>query len=110
MIMGQCQPVAAMKQNTTDKNIVIPIQVERVKLWTRRMLEATTWMISLGLLAASAGVAGGAFIVWLISGSETILMLGCAAGLALGLTGILHLLQRIDRAVKQLKRQAPGDA
>lgn len=109
MVMSECQLSAAMKPNTTntsDKNIVIPIQVERVKLWARRTLEATTWMISLGLLAASAVVACGAFVVWLISGSETILAFGGAAGLALGLTGILHLLQRIDRTVKRLKPQA----
>lgn len=60
------------------ENIVIPIKIERVKLWTRWMLEATTWLICLGLLAASAGVAAIAAIaalVWLVSGSEMWLQL-----------------------------------
>jgi hypothetical protein len=93
----------AMKQKTTNENIVIPVPVERVKLLTRWALEASTWFICLGLLATSAVVAGGAALVWLISGSETILALGGAGSLLLGLAGVWHLLQRLDRAVSQLK-------
>ena len=40
------------------ENIVIPIKIERLKLWTRWTLEATSWLICLGLLAASGAVAG----------------------------------------------------
>jgi hypothetical protein len=99
----------AMKQKTTNENIVIPVPVERVKLLTRWALEASTWLICLGLLAASAVVAGGAALVWLISGSETILALGGAGSLLLGLAGVWHLLQRLDRTVNQLKH-APDAA
>jgi len=99
-----------MKQNTTNKNIVIPVQIERVKIWTRWILEVTTWMISLGLLAASAVVAAVAALAWLVSGSETILALGIASGLLLGLAGVWHLLRRLDQTVKNLKRETLGAA
>jgi hypothetical protein len=52
------------------------------------MLEATSWLLCLGLLAASAGVAGFTGLVWLVSGSEVILTLGLASGLVLGLAGV----------------------
>lgn len=112
-VMKRCQRAPAMKQNTTtakNENIVIPIKIERVKLWTRWTLEATTWLISLGLLAASVAVAGGAALVWMISGSETILALGFAGGLLLGLAGVWHLLHRLDRVVNELKHESPGAA
>lgn len=99
----------AMKQKTTNENIVIPVPVERVKLLTRWALEASTWLICLGLLAASAVVAGGAALVWLLSGSEVMLALGGAASMLLGLAGVWHLLQRLDRTVNQLK-SAPDAA
>jgi hypothetical protein len=94
---------SAMKEN-----IVIPIKIERVKLWTRRALEATTWLICLGLLAASAVVAAGAALVWLVSGSEVILVLGLGSGLLLGLAGVWHLLRQLDRAVNQLRHETPA--
>ncbi len=84
----------AMKQKTSNENIVIPVPVERVKLLTRWALEASSWLICLGLLAASAVVAGGAALL---------------CGLLLGLAGVWHLLQRIDRTVTQLKH-APDAA
>ncbi|MCU0776869.1 MAG: hypothetical protein MUF86_04300 [Akkermansiaceae bacterium] len=90
------------------ENIVIPIKIERVKLWTRRALEATTWLICLGLLAASAVVAAGAALVWLVSGSEVILVLGLGSGLLLGLAGVWHLLRQLDRAVNQLRHETPA--
>jgi hypothetical protein len=99
----------AMKQKTSNEHIVIPVPVERVKLITRWTLEATTWLICLGLLAASAIVAGCAALAWLVSGSETILALGAAGGLLLGLAGVWHLLHRLDRTVHQLK-QVPDAA
>ena len=97
-----------MKENTTKENIVIPIKIERLKLWGRWTLEATTWLISLGLLVASAAVAGAAALIWLISGSETILTLGFTGGLLLGLAGVWHLLHRLDRTVNDLKRETSG--
>lgn len=99
-----------MKQKTTNESIVIPIPVERVKLWIRRTLEAATWLICIGLLAASAVVAGGAALVWLISGSETILALGGAASMLLGLAGVWNLLHRLDRTVHDLKGETPHAA
>ena len=65
------------------ENIVIPIKIERLKLWTRWTLEVTSWLICLGLLAASVAVAGLAALVWLISDSEVILTLGLGSGLLL---------------------------
>jgi len=92
-----------MKENITKDKIVIPVQIERLKLWTRRTLETAIWLISLGLLAASAGVSGAAMLGWLIFGSETLLALGLCSGIVLGLAGIWHLLHRLDRAVSQLR-------
>lgn len=89
------------------ENIVIPIKIERVKAWTRWTLEATTWLICLGLLAASAVVASGAGLLWLLSGSEVILTLGLASGLLLGLAGVWHLLRQLDKTVKQLRSETP---
>jgi len=90
------------------ENIVIPIKIERVKLWTRWMLEATTWLICLGLLAASAGVAAVAALAWLVSGSEVILTLGIVSGLLLGLAGVCHLVRKLERTVRQLRCETPA--
>jgi hypothetical protein len=87
------------------ENIVIPINIARVKLWTRWTLEATTWLICLGLLAASVVVATCAALAWLVSGSETILMIGLGSGLLLGLAGVWHLLRQLDRTVRQLRHE-----
>lgn len=85
------------------ENITIPIKIERLKLWTRWTLEAASWLICLGLLAASGSVTGLAALVWLISGSEVFLTLGLGSGLVLGLAGVWQLLRQLDRAVSQLK-------
>lgn len=60
------------------ENIVIPIKIERVKLWTRWTMEAT-WMICLSLLATSGGVAIVGALVWIASESEIILTLGLSS-------------------------------
>jgi uncharacterized membrane protein len=99
---------SAMKEDNITENIVIPIKIERVKLWTRWTLETTTWLICLGLLAASAAVAACASLVWLISGSEIVLTLGFGSGLLLGLAGVWHLLRRLDQTVKQLRSETPS--
>jgi hypothetical protein len=93
-----------MKENHTTENIVIPIKIERVKLWTRRALETATWLICLGLLAASATVSACAALAWLVSGSEAILTLGLGSGLILGLAGVWQLLRRLDLTARQLRR------
>ena len=98
---------SAMKENKNE-NIVIPIRIERMKIWTCWTLEATTWLICLGLLAASAVVAVCAALAWLVSGSEVVLTLGVGGGLLLGLAGVWHLLRQLDRAVKQLRPETPG--
>ena len=85
------------------ENIIIPIKIDRLKLWTRWTLEATRWLICLGLLAASGAVAGLAALVWLVSDSEVVLTLGLGSGLLLGLAGVWHLMRQLDRAVIQLK-------
>jgi len=90
------------------ENIVIPIKIEIVKLWTRWTLEAATWLICLGLLAASAGVAAVAALAWLVSGSEVILTLGIGSGLLLGLAGVWHLLRKLERAGRQLRHETPA--
>jgi hypothetical protein len=92
-----------MQDNTTKDKIVIRIKTERLKLWTRRALEASGWLISLGLLAASAAVGGFAAIFWLFSGSETLLAMGLGGSILLGLAGVWHLLQRLDRTAGQLR-------
>jgi len=97
-----------MKQNTIKENIVIPIRIERVKHWFRWALEATTWLICLGLLAVSAAVAGAAALIWLVSGSGIVLALGLGGALLLGLAGVWHLLRQLEQAVKQLKQETPG--
>lgn len=98
MDIAWCESPPAMKENIT-----IPIKIERLKLWTRWMLEATSWLICLGLLAASVSVAGCGALVWLVTGSDVILTLGLGGGLLLGLAGVWHLLRQLDRAVKQLR-------
>ncbi len=111
--MSRCQRAPAMKQNhTTAKNegIVIPIKIERVKIWSRLALEATTWLIPLGLLGAGAAVSGVAAVVWFLTGSEPILTLGFAGGLLLGLAGVWHLLHKLDRLVNELRQESPGHA
>jgi hypothetical protein len=106
-IMSREVPTA-MKENTTSENIVIPIKIERVKLWSRRTLEAATWLICLGLLAAGGAFAACAALAWLVTGSEAMLALGLGGGLLLGLAGVWHLLHRLDRAVRQLRCETPG--
>jgi hypothetical protein len=101
--MSWCHGLPAMKEN-----IVIPIKIERLKLWTRWTLEATSWLICLGLLAASAALAGCAALAWLVTGSEVILTLGLGSSLLLGLAGVWHLLRQLDRAVKQLRCETPA--
>lgn len=96
-----------MKENTRE-NIVIPIKIERLKLWTRWTLEATSWLVCLGLLAASVVVAGVASLAWLVSGSEVILTLGLGGGLLLGLAGVWHLLRQLERAASQLRHETPA--
>ncbi len=98
-----CEGRPAMKEN-----IVIPIKIERVKTWTRRALETATWLICLGLLAASAVVAAFAALAWLVSGSEVILTLGLGSGLLLGLAGVWQLLRKLDLTVNQLRCETPG--
>jgi hypothetical protein len=99
--LGERRP--AMKEN-----IVIPIKIERMKLWTRWTLEAASWLVCLGLLATSAAVAGSAVLIWLVAGSEVILTLGIGSGLLLGLTGVWQLLRRFDRAVVRLRHETPS--
>ncbi len=98
---------SVMKENTKD-NMVIPIKIERVKLWTRWMIEATTWLVCLGLLAASAGVAAVAALAWMVSGSDVVLVLGLGGGLVLGLAGVRHLLRQLERVAGQLRHEAPA--
>ena len=90
------------------ENIVIPIKVERLKLWTRWALEATSWLIGMGLLAASMVVAGCAALAWLVTDSEVLLTLGLGGGLLLGLAGVWHLLRQLERATHQLRNESPA--
>jgi len=92
------------------ENIVIPIKIERVKVWGRRTLEAATWLICLGLLAMSAAVAACGALARLVSGSETVLAAGLGCGVLLGLAGVWQLLRRIDQAAKRLRSKAAGAA
>jgi predicted phage tail protein len=89
------------------ENIVIPIKIERLKLWSRWTLETAGWLISLCLLAASAAVTAIAMLAWLVSGSNIMLVLGIISGLSLGLAGVWQLLRRLDRAANQLRRETP---
>jgi len=92
------------------ENIVIPIKIERLKIWFRRALETATWLICLGLLVSSVVVATGAALLWLVSGSQVILTLGLGSGLLLGLAGVWHLLRKLESAVHQLRCETPGVA
>ncbi len=94
-----------MKENTKD-NMVIPIRIERVKQWTRWTLEATSWLVCLGLLAASVGVSAVAALIWLVSGSEVVLVFGLGGGLVLGLAGVWQLLRQVERAARELRQPA----
>ena len=90
------------------ENIVIPINIERVKIWTRRTLEAAGWLICLGLLAMSAAVAACGALAWLVSGSGTFLAAGLGCGMLLGLAGVWQLLGRLDQAAGRLRSEAAG--
>ena len=90
------------------ETIVIPIKIERVKRWTRWMLEAAGWLVCLGLLAAGAGIGGAAMLIWLFAGSEAILMLGMACALPLGLAGAWQLLRRLERAAGLMRNEEPA--
>ncbi len=92
-----------MKENTKD-NMVIPIRIERVKQWTRWTLEATSWLVCLGLLSASVGVSAVAALIWLFSGSDVVLVFGLGGGLVLGLAGVWQLLRQVERAARELRQ------
>ena len=62
------------------ENIVIPIKIERVKVWSRRTLETAAWLICLGLLATSVAVAACGVLGWLVSGNGTVLAAGFGGG------------------------------
>jgi hypothetical protein len=109
-LIRRWQSASAMKHNTSNDNIIIPIKLERARLWFRYALETASWLISLGLLAASAAVTGCAALFWLISGSETILSLGLAGALLLGLAGVWQLLQRLDKTARDLKNATSDGA
>jgi hypothetical protein len=89
-----------------NENIVIPIKIERVKVWGRRTLEAAAWLICLGLLAMSVAVAACGALAWLVSGSETVLAAGLGGGVLLGLGGVWKLLRRLDQAAQRLRSEA----
>ena len=98
-----CEGPSAMKEN-----IVIPIKIERVKVWFRRTLEAVAWLICLGMLATSIAVAACGVLGWLVSGSGTVLAAGLGGAVLLGLAGVWQLLGRLDRAAKRLRNDAAG--
>jgi hypothetical protein len=79
-----------------------------VKLWTHWLLEAAIWLISLGLLAASAAVATCAALAWLVSGSGIMLLTGLGCGLLLGLAGLWHLVRQLERTARQLRHKMPA--
>jgi hypothetical protein len=101
--MQCCEAAFAMKQN-----IVIPIPVERVKICIRWTLEAATWLLTLGLLAAGVVAAACAALAWLFSGSAAVLAVGIIGGVLLGLSGVWHLLRLLERTVKQIRGETPG--
>ena len=90
------------------ENIVIPIKIERVKVWFRRTLETAAWLICLGLLATSIAVAACGALGWLVSGSGTVLAAGLGGGVLLGLAGVWQLLGRLDQATRRLRGDAPA--
>lgn len=98
-----CEASPAMKEN-----IVIPMKIERVKIWFRRTLETAAWLICLGLLATSVAVAACGALGWLVSGSGTVLAAGIGGGVLLGLAGVWQLLGRLDQAAKRLRCDAAG--
>lgn len=81
----------------------IQISIERAKTWGRWALEGASWAICLGLLAGSAGIAGVSGLVWLISGSTTLLAAGLLGGLLLGLAGVWHILLRMNQTAESLR-------
>lgn len=89
-----------------NENIVIPKEkIEQLKVWFRRVLEAATWAICLGMLGLSAAVAAFGALAWLLSGSETVLAAGLGGGALIGLAGVWQLLHRLDQAAKGLRRE-----
>lgn len=94
-------PSSAVMKTNND----IIIKTDKARIWTRWTLEAASWLICFGMLAASAAVAGLAGLVWLLSGSTTLLAIGLLAGLFLGIAGIWHILLRMDQVVRKLTQQ-----
>lgn len=94
-------------RSAMKENIVIPIHPERVKRWGLWALEATSWLVCLGMLAAGAVIAVFAVLVWCVSGTDGYLLCGMSVSLLLGLVGVRHLLRQLDRTVRRLRRVTP---
>jgi len=86
--------------------------LDRLRTWFGRALESAAWLLCLGLLAASVVVPLGAALVWLVSGSGSVLATGIGGGIAVGTVAVWLLVRRLDCAAKRLRQpeQAPVQA
>ena len=81
--------------------------LDRVRVWTGRLLESAAWLLCAGLLVASAVVPVTAAMAWLLSGSGNVLATGVGGGILLGVAGTCLLVVRLDRTARRLCRQGP---
>jgi len=87
-----------------DKDIIITkTTIKRSRTWFARALDATGWLIILGMIGVGLATAAGGGMIWLVFGNETVLTLGLIAGTAFCAIGSVALLQRLDRSVKRLR-------
>ena len=77
--------------------------IDQARTWVARALDATTWLIILGMIGAGLTLAGGGGMFWLVFGNETVLALGLTGGVACCVVGSLALLRRLERSAKRLR-------
>jgi hypothetical protein len=100
-------------RTTTETVAVVrlpKIPVEQLRIWSARILTATGWILTLGLLGAGAasGVLGAA--AWMLGGSDAALVLGLLGATILGVPGTVLLVRRLDEAARSLRSAVRPDS
>lgn len=87
-----------------DKDITITKKtVKRARSWFARALDATGWLIILGMIGVGLATATVAGMIWLLFSAETVLAFGMLVGAIFTIVGSVALLHRLDRSVKRLR-------
>jgi hypothetical protein len=97
--------------NTTDNEtaatatvIRLPrIPAERLRIWAARALTATSWLVTLGMLAGAAALGGFGLLAWIAFGNETLFAFGLLGGTILGAIGAVLLVRHIDDVARALR-------